>query len=48
MFNVIQGIKQDVDVFYIFFEYDNVMIKGVELLFEKGKKSEFILVVISK
>ncbi|XP_065941646.1 receptor-type tyrosine-protein phosphatase epsilon [Magallana gigas] len=42
------GIKQDVDVFHIPFEYDNAMIKGVELLLEKGKESEFTSVVISK
>lgn len=48
MFNVTQGIKQDVDVFRIPFEYDNAMIKGVELLLEKGKESEFTSVVISK
>lgn len=33
---------------YIPFENDNAMIKGVELLLDKGKESEFTSVVISK
>lgn len=33
--------KQDVDVFHIPFENDNAMLKGVELLLEKGKVNEF-------
>nr|XP_034335012.1 receptor-type tyrosine-protein phosphatase zeta-like [Crassostrea gigas] len=40
--------KQDVDVFHIPFENDNAMLKGVELLLEKGKVNEFTSVVISK
>lgn len=48
MFAIIQGSKQDVDVFHIPFENDNAMVKGVELLLDKGKESEFTSVVISK
>lgn len=48
MFNVKQGTKQGVDVFQIPFENDNAMIKGVELLLEKGKDDDFTSVVISK
>ncbi|XP_065927543.1 receptor-type tyrosine-protein phosphatase gamma [Magallana gigas] len=40
--------KQDVDVFHIPFENDNAMLKGVELLLEKGKVNEYTSVVISK
>lgn len=47
-FVVIQSTKQDVDVFHIPFENDNAMLKGVELLLEKGKVNEFTSVVISK
>uniref|UniRef100_K1QXP2 Receptor-type tyrosine-protein phosphatase alpha n=1 Tax=Magallana gigas TaxID=29159 RepID=K1QXP2_MAGGI len=48
MFNVKQGTKEGVDVFHIPFENDNAMIKGVELLLEKGKEDDFTSVVISK
>lgn len=48
MFNVKQGTKECVDVFHIPFENDNAMIKGVELLLEKGKEDDFTSVVISK
>lgn len=48
MFNVKQGTKQGVDVFHIPFENDNAMIKGVELLLEKGKEDDITSVVISK
>lgn len=48
MFAVIQGTRQDVDVFHIPSENDNAMLKGVELLLEKGKESEFTSVFISK
>eukprot|EP00105_Crassostrea_gigas_P026401 XP_011447345.2 PREDICTED: receptor-type tyrosine-protein phosphatase gamma [Crassostrea gigas] len=42
------GTKEGVDVFHIPFENDNAMIKGVELLLEKGKEDDFTSVVISK
>lgn len=48
MFNLKQITKQDVDVFHIPFKNDSAMLKGVELLLEKGKESEFTSVVISK
>lgn len=48
MFDVIQSTKQDADVFHIPFKNDSAMLKGVELMLEKGKECEFTSVVISK